>query len=890
MGKQNNQPNSVVDKAFIAQQASAEFTRVVSEIHGLYFEQLRALSQSGALGAASIPAQQQLTASMQTASVVQGVSSAAGMAALMIPGYGPLVAAGLVAAGGTTASWMSQGANLEYTQQMTVGHAQMMASMIAATTGRSGGSVYQAFTGNLAPERYGVGLERMQGYASIDNQAVPFGVSAFNSLISGTVSSMSPEGNVPLAVRQANAMQQIASLNHRSFGFSPADYISSRGVEYTNPGESRAAFDARMAQGRLNVGDADMKRLFDAADAGFGRNVGYDEFKEAVEQRGIGPDGLVKIRDSGWNDIDVKVNKAAMAQFYSTARNQPTKGVSSDFIREMLFIGGPQAAALLREKYGTNPKMLDDIASVEKGDYNDYLTEQFTSSRGGLQASIYSQTGQYGAAVGALSSSGGSMQSAANRLKGIAFEGGDPNGRVINDEAAQKYFEMSADATSKLVGASQAAFGAAGIDVAIGYGRAKQGMTQYAMYGDQGGLGRSYEQLGDAIHGDMARTNARLNSGMFSGPEEEAQLRSTLIDLMQRERTVREEGVRALDQANVRLTSFAAGAASSAQNTAYTLGVGGTAGQGYATATFEQFARRAAAATKATGDIVSQMKSTGMSDADIQGSEVYQESLSRQRSAESDSAQAFVNQANVPTSIGTRRSQSANTFLFNYLQNFPGTAGNIWNVGKNLLSDIEHANQEDNARYQQLLQNGAFNGAGGQALAEQFQNRYQDRMQQYGQVYGSLSVDWPNKMAQLVAGSPNTINYISPSLAERVAVGAGIHAPGFGSNLQDLPGYLKDALNPGSLAGSFGTPEGTAVTGMTGFNGARGSLGMLPTAPGGGGGNIVISGELKINGDGTASIRGKIVDPRTTTRSNSMDTSAAAHGEFGSLGGLGKTH
>jgi hypothetical protein len=888
MGKQNNNSQnsgmSVSDRAFIAQQASQEFARVFSEIHGIYTDQLKQLSATGSLGAGGIEAQQQLRDASRSAATIQGVGGIVGIAAMGIPVFGPFIGATITAGTSAYGTYQVQNASVEYIQELNAAHGRLMASAIGMTNGGNSSAVYRTFMEGLPPERYGVGLERMSTYADYDTGAVPYGTSNFNQLLRNSMTDFAPEGDPSFVGRQMQAYKQLAALNYKSLGMSPQDFIN-RGRTVTTPSESAADFDARLKRGGVGLNDDELKVLFNST--GLPDILGdFNDFKAAVKN-GIDPSGKVQVHAWGSAVSDtVQISSNAMSDLFNKRRNQvktETSFSDSDLI-ENFVMGGPQAIEAMRLIATDSKTFNEQSARVLSGTGQNYLRDQYASARTATQAGIQVMNGRYGDASDNLIKSAGSIRSAANAIASVAF---NPDGSVNNDIASQKFSDMIADAVQKELSAKDMTYGAAGISVAKNYSYSNVAQRDYSLYGDQNKLSSGYDRMAEGITADRQRLEARVNAGIFSGPDQEAQMRSQLIELMQKEAAVRVEQVRVLDQVNIKIATFSTGIASAEQRSAYVLGTGGVAGQGYATNTFQQFARRASATARATDDIVASMRNRNMSDDQIANSEVYQNAVMQQRQAEGDANEAFVNQANVPTSVGIRRSISANTFEFNYLQHFPGTAGNIWNVGKNLLSDIERANQEDQARYQQLLQSGAFNAPGGQALAEQFQNRYQDRMQTYGQVYGSLSYDWPNKLAQLVAGSPNTINYISPSLSERVAVGAGIHAPQFGSNSQDLPGYLKEAMNPGSLAGSFGTQEGMAVTGMTGFGGNRGNGGMLPGP--GGSGNIVITGELIIRDDGRATIRAK-VDPRATTRTSQHDTSSSGLGEFYAMSGRGKTY
>ena len=369
-----------------------------------------------------------------------------------------------------------------------------------------------------------------------------------------------------------------------------------------------------------------------------------------------------------------------------------------------------------------------------------------------------------------------------------------------------------------------------------------------------------------------------------SDPIKKNQATAELTKLQEAQAQAIDRATRAYDQMTVSVGQAGLSIAGSDQRRAAILGVGGPQGLDNANRVLGEAHNVTGLRITARDDIADQLRKAGKSEAEIRRNGDYIKADADVHSSRADEAEADVARADVPNSVGLRRQYSADRFAFDYLKMMPGSMGSLTGAGRASLRDIQGKMAEDNVDYEKLDRAGAFKGESGEALKEKYQERRQKNQLEYGSIYSELSYGWQTRLAGVVQGGPSGFGYVSPQLAEKAAVGAGVENPLYGSRSgTGSPDWLKGLQDPGGLGGAWNDPSGMGATSGRKVS----SDGDFETVSMMGGsnqsGSFVISGTLDIPGIGTATLSNARIttgQAGATLRGSNTGTSAVGLAEL----------
>jgi hypothetical protein len=399
--------------------------------------------------------------------------------------------------------------------------------------------------------------------------------------------------------------------------------------------------------------------------------------------------------------------------------------------------------------------------------------------------------------------------------------------------------------------------------------------TRASLYGTATDQWRAARMGVGSVQSEASRVGESLP---YLNDNERAVALAKLKQLGSEELAIRENANRNLLSVNTGLAQVGSAIASTVQQRATMLGVGGVELFGHAQASYERQAGTTAE-IKRNLDYLGQRIRANNPGADPMRNTEYANMYEAYERSQTATTAAGIARAELPLSIGLQRSLSQSGYQIGVMSSLPGTYGNIRGALQGQMGTLETASREITSRRE------AQRAANGGVLSEPEEFAYQRQLQDIGgqqaSTYGQLAYGWESRLMSQAVNMPGSFSFASPFMTHRAAVGSGVLHPSMGATGPNLPAFMRQAGMLASIAGSTGTPEGYAMTAMSGAS-ARNGFAM----PSGGVLNASPAADMRAALDGvTINLRitmpngAEMTVPGSVSTRGNVDTSPAALAE-----------
>lgn len=297
---------------------------------------------------------------------------------------------------------------------------------------------------------------------------------------------------------------------------------------------------------------------------------------------------------------------------------------------------------------------------------------------------------------------------------------------------------------------------------------------------------------------------------LFSGTMESVQNRMALSAAQVTLQRSMEELTRQFYSLNTSVAQANTSIASTIQSTSRLIGIGGVAGVGYAAETYRASQSTVSAARAEFARLDAFVQSGRMSPS----APAYLHAKQQLLQAEQASVSAQNAMASVGLGVGITEREAQLSYTVGILSSMPGTYGHVRGALREQMALYEEQAGEISRQMQ------AVRAEQGGVLTPMQQHIFNEQLRSIGMkqagAFQQLSYGWESRLMSMALNMPGSYAFISPRLAYRAAVGAGIRNPHMGSSGEDLPFFLRSAHMFGSIAGAYGTVEGFGVTAYTG--------------------------------------------------------------------------
>ncbi len=337
---------------------------------------------------------------------------------------------------------------------------------------------------------------------------------------------------------------------------------------------------------------------------------------------------------------------------------------------------------------------------------------------------------------------------------------------------------------------------------------ASLGMTTALLFGGANDVRAAGGQQVGAIREQISSLVDLLARGNLS-LREQLDYQRQIVDLRKQEVEAGTQSARTAAQMSMAVAGGTTDIAALGAQRGFLQGVGGVAGVGLASGV----ARGRAGEVRAAQDYVNLLRQQGVAD----NSPQMVDARRAVEAARTGQTQAELGMSQTPFSLGLRSALSGQEYTAQVLSSVPGAYGNLRGALQGQLSTLNKMSQELQQQEAAALQNASPENRA--ALEFEFQQRRQQIGLQEAAVSQQLSYGWESRLISNVLGAPGNFSGQMNRFSYMRSVLNGARNPLFGSNSRDLPGYLQNAMYPGSIAGATGTPEGFAITAMVGARG-----------------------------------------------------------------------
>jgi len=604
---------------------------------------------------------------------------------------------------------------------------------------------------------------------------------------------MNREGNVNAVMRMGEGSRAIAGQTINSLGMSSEDYISQFRTSGETRDETRHEYHERAGKILKNSTEAERENIW-AQMVQDRPLIVWIPGAKAAAMKGMEEGNSLKVTREAMEKLDM-INAQQVG-----IRRPHAGGMRLDIL-----LGGEKAAEGYLKRFGAIEGVPEQIKDLMGGDYQELRAAENQAQSQDIFSSDLYQRGYVESAIREREGSGGSIKTQMNLLEKDAY---NPDGTVKSPEAALRYRQLSSAYTSSQVSASDMAFNAGSPAITA---MAGQGQIGFALgsFGNPGAVAAGLANTTGAVMADNERIDKRLQDGNLT-PEARAGYQS------QRDANIT-RFIEAVDRATVSVAAM--GQAAAQTGTAQALGnlqrgmAGGAAG-----AEFAGLADKSVAAIgkeKALIDKQIQERETLVKK--MGGDPELDERLNAlKQKSDGLETQGFIlarQTAIVPLAVGTRRDMSRTDFNLDILGTIPGAVGAM---RKELSEGIGNTQRA----YKEMEANRATKVAEGNWLEvdqEKFEQGAMDLKRKEAGYRSQLAEGFEGRILSTIMNSTSNVDFISPDMAYRIAVGSGgLKGARFGANKDNQREYLKDALALGTIAGNTSTSDGITTTGNTG--------------------------------------------------------------------------